>query len=126
MPETNLSGADRFLIGLATVTDAVSVLSFLGIHPTIQLRWIVVGTLTFLGIMSSGVTLASSVALWLSPKGSLYRPGYHSRKIVIGLSALVVSILGVFLTSEAIHAAHPKPQPNPTSSSAPAKSLRPA
>jgi hypothetical protein len=119
---TRLSGPDRFLIGLAVVADAVSVLSFLNIHPSSQERWIVVATLTLLGIMSSGVTLVPSIALWYSPKGSLYPPGYHSRRILTSLAALVISVvLGVFLISQSVHTSEMKPSPQPTGSSTPAR-----
>ena len=124
MSETKLGGADRFLIGLALVADLVSVLSFLGIQSSTQVRWIVVATLTLLGVTSSGVTLITSVTLWYSPKGSLYPAGYHSKKIFTGLIALVISIvLGAFLISQAIHTTHYKTKPRPTNSPTHAKSL---
>jgi hypothetical protein len=49
MSETKLSGSNRFFIGLAVIADVISILSFLGIHPSSQARWIAIATFTLLG-----------------------------------------------------------------------------
>jgi len=93
-----LSAADRFLIGLAVFADVASVLSFLGIQASSQIRWIVVAALTLLGVVASGATFLSSIRLGTSPKGALYPPGYHARRVGISVIALLISVvLGAFL-----------------------------
>jgi hypothetical protein len=122
--ETRLSGSDRFFIGLAVVADVISVIGFLGIHPSSQIRWIVVAILTLLGAIASGVTLVTSVIQWYAPKGSLYPSGYHSKRIFTSLAALVISItLGAFLISQANPTLKKKPSPHSTNSSTHSTSL---
>lgn len=125
MSEIKLSGPERFLIALAVVADVITVLSFLGIHPDTQLRWIVVAILALLGVLSSGATLATSVIRWYSPKGSLYPEGYFLKTVLVSLTVMVISIvLGIFLVSQSLHTSQKKPQPRATHSTSLTKLIR--
>lgn len=117
MSEKSLSGPDRFLIGLAVIADIATIISFLGIQPSSSVRWITIATLTLLGVTSSGFTLVTSVSRWYSPKGSLARPGYYSRRILVSFVALAISIvLGIILISSSARTAHNTPHPHTTNS----------
>ena len=85
--------ATFYLLVLGTTANALGVLSFFGIQGNAKARLAVVGTLSILGILASGVTLYNAICIWLSPRGSFYPSSYHRKNLMAGFFSLLAAVI---------------------------------
>lgn len=82
-----------FLVLLAFLADAASVLGLLGFRPTRLPALALVGALAVIGVLVSIPSLVAAVKLWASPRGRYYAASFHLRRILASLGAFTIGLV---------------------------------
>lgn len=96
-----------FFVVLASLADAVGVVSYLGIQASWPARVAIALFLFVVAIISAGTILKDELWLWLSPRGSYYATTFHVKRAVIGFIAVVAAIgFGAYILVAVLHQSH--------------------
>ncbi len=100
----NKGSGEWFLVILATVADLLSILSYLGIQSSGQVKTAISAGLCLIALTAAGSTLLGWIRLWFSPRGSYYPNTLHIKRLVLGVLAILVAVVfGIYVVTNLHH-----------------------
>lgn len=87
------SAAERSLVIVSFVADAVGIVAYLGFDGDRTVRIILGSLLTLVALVAGVATAISAARAWLGPRGAFRPTSYHRNNFFAALLALALAVL---------------------------------